>query len=123
MFVVAAGNYAVSWVAEGYGEDSGGVGAVEYGSVGDLPGLAAVWGVEDAGGAATGGEPDVGVEGGFFLLSRRYGVGSEKSLRSLGRCRTARDRSTPTRVPLRGTRVSAQDERIGKDGKAGVAGG
>ena len=59
MFVVAAGDYAVSCVAEGDGEDSGGVGAVEDGGVEDLPGLSAVGGVEDAGGAASGGEPDV----------------------------------------------------------------
>jgi hypothetical protein len=63
MFVVAAGDYSVSRVAESYGEDSGGVGAVDYGSVEDLPGLATVGGVEDSGGATAGGEPDVGVWG------------------------------------------------------------
>src|SRR5207245_11184054 len=61
MFVVAAGDHAVSWIAKGDGEDSGGVGAVEDGSVEDLPGLAAVGGVKDAGCFATGGEPDVGI--------------------------------------------------------------
>ena len=67
MLVVAAGDYAVGWVAEGDGEDSGGIGAVEDGSVEDLPGLGAVGGIEHAGGAASGGEPDVGVGGGFLF--------------------------------------------------------
>jgi len=75
MFVVAAGDYAVQRVAESYGEDSGRVLAVDYGSVEDLPGLSAVGGVEDAGGAAAGGEPDVCLRGGsailFFELWRR----------------------------------------------------
>ena len=61
MFVVASGDYAVSGVAKGDGENSGGVGAVDDGSRGDLPGLSAVGGVEDAGYAAPGGEPDVEV--------------------------------------------------------------
>src|SRR2546428_11705043 len=61
MFVVGSGDYGVSCVAESYGEDSGGVGAVKDGSVDDLPGLAAVGGVEDAGDFASGGEPDVAV--------------------------------------------------------------
>ena len=64
MFVVASGDHAVSDVAKRDGEDSGGVGAVDDGRIGDLPGLSAVGGVEDAGGAASGGEPDVGVGGG-----------------------------------------------------------
>jgi len=54
----------VGWIAEGDGEDSGGVGAVDDGSVEDLPSLAAVGGVEDAGGCASSGEPDVGIEDG-----------------------------------------------------------
>ena len=61
MLVVASGDHAVSCVAEGDGEDAGGVGTLEDGSVGDLPSLAAVGGVEDAGDAASSGEPDVGV--------------------------------------------------------------
>ena len=64
MFVVAAGDYAVGFVAEGDGEDSGGVGAVEDWSVENLPGLAPVGGMEDASGAASGGEPDVGIRNG-----------------------------------------------------------
>jgi len=63
VFVVAAGDYAVGWVAESDGEDSGGIGAVNERSVEDFPGLTAVGGVEDAGDAAAGGEPDVGVGG------------------------------------------------------------
>ena len=61
VFVVASGDYAVQGIAESDGEDSGGILAVDDGGVEDLPGLAAVGGVEDAGGAAAGGEPDVGV--------------------------------------------------------------
>ncbi len=63
VFVVAAGDYAVIGVAERNGENSGGVGAVEDWGVEDLPGLAAVWGVEDSGCLTAGGEPDVGVGG------------------------------------------------------------
>ena len=63
MFVVAAGDYAVIGIAESDGEDSGGVGAVEDWSVEDLPGLAAIGGVEDAGCFAACSEPDVGVGG------------------------------------------------------------
>jgi len=61
MFVVAAGDDAVVGVAEGDGEDAGGIGAVRDGSVEDLPGVAAIGGVKDAGGFAAGGEPDVGI--------------------------------------------------------------
>ena len=64
MFVVAAGNDAVERVAKGDGKDSGGSGAVDDGSVEDLPGLAVVGGVEDAGDCAASGEPEVGVRGG-----------------------------------------------------------
>src|SRR5208283_79711 len=63
IFVVAASDNSVQRVAEGDGENSGGVGAVEDGSIEDLPGLSAIGRVEDAGGAASGGEPDVGVGG------------------------------------------------------------
>ena len=63
MLVVASGDYSMERIAERDGEDSGGVGSVDDGSVEDLPGLAAVGGVEDAGGFAAGGEPDVGVGG------------------------------------------------------------
>src|SRR5258706_5645931 len=64
MLVVSTGEHAVNCVAECDGEDSGGVGSVDDGTVEDLPGLAAVRGVEDAGGAASGGEPDVGIGSG-----------------------------------------------------------
>jgi len=63
MFVVAAGDYSVLGVAEGDRENSGGIGAVDDWSVRDLPGLSAIGGVEDAGGFASSGEPDVGVGG------------------------------------------------------------
>jgi len=64
MLVVASGDHAMGWVAEGDGKDAGGVGTVEDGSIGDLPGLTPVGGVEDACGAASGGEPNVGIGGG-----------------------------------------------------------
>src|SRR5947209_3278180 len=63
MFVVSAGDDAVEWVAKGDGENSGRVWAVDDRRVEDLPGLAAVGRVEDAGGFAAGGEPDVGIGG------------------------------------------------------------
>jgi len=63
MLVVASGDYSMERIAERDGEDSGGVGSVDDGSVEDLPGLAAVWRVEDSGSFAAGGEPDVGVGG------------------------------------------------------------
>ena len=63
MFVVTSGDDAVLRVAEGDGEDSSRVGAVEDRSVDDLPGLSAVGRVKHAGDFAAGGEPDVGVGG------------------------------------------------------------
>ena len=63
MFVVASGDYSVAGVAEGDGENSGGILAVKDGGVEDFPGLAAVRGVEDAGGFAASGEPKVGIGG------------------------------------------------------------
>ncbi len=60
-FVISTGDYAVSLVAEGDGEDSGGIRAAGDGSIEDFPGAAAVRGVEDAGGFAASGEPNVGV--------------------------------------------------------------
>src|SRR5579864_225848 len=65
MLVVAAGDDAVTRVAEGDGEDAGGFWTVEDGSVEGLPGFSAVRGVEDAGGFAAGGEPGVGIGGRF----------------------------------------------------------
>ena len=59
MLVVAAGDYSVSRVAEGDGENTGRFRAVEDGSGEDLPGFAAVWGVEDARSFAAAAEPDV----------------------------------------------------------------
>ena len=61
MFIVSTGDHAVVGVAERDGENAGGLGAVEDGGVEDLPGLAAVGGVKDAGDFAAGREPDVGV--------------------------------------------------------------
>ena len=63
MFVVSAGDYTVRWVVESYGEDAGGVGAVEDRGVEDLPRLSAVGRMKNAGHAAAGGEPDVRVGG------------------------------------------------------------
>src|ERR1700732_4752161 len=44
MFVVTTGNDAVERVAKGDGKDAGGIRAVSDGSIGDLPGAAAVGG-------------------------------------------------------------------------------
>src|SRR6202795_1880616 len=61
MFVVTTGNDAVERVAKGDGKDASGIGAVSDGSVGDLPGAAAIGGVEDAGDFTAGREPNVGI--------------------------------------------------------------
>jgi hypothetical protein len=61
MFVVSTGNDAVERVAKGDGKDASGIGAVSDGSVGDLPGAAAIGGVKDAGDFAAGREPNVGI--------------------------------------------------------------
>ena len=63
MFVITSGDDAVKRVAESDGKDAGGIGAVEDRGVEDLPGASAVGGVEDAGSAASGGEPDIGIGG------------------------------------------------------------
>src|SRR6266576_833296 len=62
-FVVAAGDDTVMRVAEGDGEDTGGFGTVEDGSVEGLPGFSVVWGVEDAGCFAASRAPDVWIGG------------------------------------------------------------
>ena len=59
MLVVSAGDHSVRGIAEGDGEDAGGVGAVDDWSVGDSPGFAGVGGMENARGFSSGGEPDV----------------------------------------------------------------
>jgi hypothetical protein len=66
--VVTSGDYAVGGVAKGNGEDSGGVWSMQDGGVVDLPGLSPVRRVEDAGGLAASGEPDVGVGRGTRIV-------------------------------------------------------
>src|SRR3984957_8314466 len=61
MFVVTTGNDAMERVAKGDGKKAGGIRAVSDGSVPDLPGAAAIGGVEDSGDFAAGGEPNVGI--------------------------------------------------------------
>ena len=59
MFVVSAGDYSMGGVAEGDGENSRGICAVDYRGVGDGPCLASVGGMEYACNLSSGGEPDV----------------------------------------------------------------
>lgn len=102
VLVVSTGDYAFAGVAEGDRKNSGGVGAVNDGSVEDLPGSAVIGGVEDAGGFASGGEPDVGIVG----------------VRGGGR-----GPSTAQLPALRLSNRSARDDRVGtENGQAGVGG-
>src|ERR1700723_4501752 len=61
MFVVTTGNDAVERIAKGDGKDPSGIGEVSDGSVGYLPGAAAIGGGEDGGDFAAGREPNVGI--------------------------------------------------------------
>src|ERR1700722_4831781 len=59
MFVVAACDDSVEYVAESDGENASGVLAVGDGGFGDGPGFARVGGVKYAGGFSSGSEPDI----------------------------------------------------------------
>src|SRR5260370_32991043 len=59
-FVISTGDYAVRWVAEGDGENSGGIRAAGEGRIEDFPGAAAVRGVDEGGACAARGHAEVG---------------------------------------------------------------
>src|SRR5580704_18536584 len=61
MFVISPGDYSMASVAEGDGENAGGVWAVNHWRVGDSPSFARVGGTKYARGLSSSGEPDVGV--------------------------------------------------------------
>src|SRR5215472_8478707 len=88
MLIVAADDNAVQRVAKCNGENAGGVGTVDERSIDDSPGLTTVGRMEDAGGFASGGKPNVAI--GDRSQPRDRGVGCGKCSFACERLRQSR---------------------------------